>query len=177
MPSLQRLAHLTWKPLAAIQLSLISIVASLPPAAQAQYGSIPTPNSQGDYESAFMLGNLGYYGNEKWLILDTDMLNCRWSPDGDVRSQILPGAIVTAIFKLPASPKRLTEVTPEMDAIVLSPTTNNPWLHIKGTATGLAVPPFPNAPWQTKRPHKPGECYIRANRRYIAPINVDARLK
>ena len=141
-------------------------------AAMAQYGGVPIADRQGDYATAILQGNLGYYGNAKWLILDDEFLNCRVSPNGAVRSQILAGAIVTAVFGGSINQSRVTEVTPDMDAIVFE--NGSPWLRIQGTAAGLAFPPEARS---TSQPFQPGECYVRANRRYIAPINVDARLR
>ena len=172
MLSFNRLAALTWMPLTAIPISLFSIVAPLPKTAMAQYGGVPIADRQGDYATALMQGNLGYYGNAKWLILDNELLNCRTAPNGAVRSRILAGAIVTAAFRGPVNKQRLAEVTPDLDAIVFD--NGSPWLRIQGTAAGLAFPPEARS---TSQPFKPGECYIRANRRYIAPINIDAQLK
>lgn len=168
---LKRFTHQAWMPLAAVPLSLASLLAPLPKAALAQYGGVPIADRQGDYATALMQGNLGYYGNAKWLILDNELLNCRVAPNGAVRSRILAGAIVTAAFRGPVNQQRLTEVTPEMDAIVFD--NGSPWLRIKGTAAGLAFPPEARSASQQ---FKPGECYVRANRRYVAPINVDAKL-
>ena len=171
MLSLKQLVTLPWQPLVAIPIGLTSILAPFPQAAMAQYGGVPIVDRQGDYATALMQGNLGYYGNAKWLIVEDELLNCRVAPNGAVRSRILAGAIVTAAFRGPVNKQRLTEVTPEMDAIVFE--NGSPWLRIQGIAAGLAFPPEARSASQQ---FKPGECYIRANRRYIAPINIDAKL-
>ncbi len=171
MLSLKQLVTLTWQPLVAVSVGLTHILAPLPQAAMAQYGGVPIADRQGDYATALMQGNLGYYGNAKWLIVENELLNCRVAPNGAVRSRILAGAIVTAAFRGPVNQQRLTEVTPEMDAIVFD--NGSPWLRIQGTAAGLAFPPEARSASQQ---FKPGECYIRANRRYVAPINIDAKL-
>lgn len=155
---------------AGIALSHILALSQTP--AFAQVGGVPAADEYGDYQSALMLGNLGYYGNTHWLVTDTDSLNCRFAPDGEVRSVILPGAIITAVFDPRVNNQRLLEITPELDAIEFSVYTNRPWLRIEGNAGGLAFAPLSSS----RQSYDPGPCYVRANRYYIAPINVDAKL-
>ncbi|NET31764.1 MAG: hypothetical protein F6K19_07145 [Cyanothece sp. SIO1E1] len=49
-----------------------SILALLPSIAIAQVADVPQPNRSGDYTTAFVLGNRGYYTNPKWLVVDPD---------------------------------------------------------------------------------------------------------
>ena len=160
----QKVSHIA----AAIAVSHIVALGRNP--AFAQFGGVPEADEYGDYESALMLGNLGYYGNTNWLVVATDSLNCRFSPGGEVRSVILPGAIIKAVFDPRVNNQRLLDVTPEMDAIEFSAYTNRPWLRIEGNAGGLAFAP------NSRQSHDPGPCYVRASSYYIAPINVDAAL-
>lgn len=131
----------------------ILLWASSAPPALAQIAAVPSPNSKGDFLSALMPGNRGnVYQTRKWLVVDPDptYLNCRYSPTGQVRSRIAPGAIVTAVFAGGSWG----------DAIVMS--NGAPWLRISGTDPLVLG--------------DRGECYVRANIRYIAPISEDAIL-
>jgi hypothetical protein len=136
----------------------------------AQASDIPIPTNTGDFTSAFVKGNRGYYNVEKWLVVESydpaDMLNCRATPNGKVRSQIEPGAIVTAVFKGPANERGRMTPNPANDAIVMSD--GSPWLRIRGTRDELAYP-VPRTDFSAL-----GECYVRANLKYIAPINNDS---
>ncbi len=118
-------------------------------AAFAQVAETPRPNASGDFRTAMVQGNRGMYQNRKWLVTDTTDLNCRTSPNGTIRSRIIPGAIVTAQFT-------------QGDAIVFQ--NGSPWLRVRGTDP-LAFA----AQGQTL-----GTCFVRANLRHIAPINEDA---
>lgn len=121
------------------------------PLLSAQVAEVPTPNAQGDFTTAMLPGTGGKYPNHKWLVIDPDptYLNCRSEPNGPIKSRLMPGAIITAVF-----PDQGQE-----DAIVFKH--NRPWLRVSGTA------PFTVG--------EPGVCYVRANIKYIAPINEDSR--
>lgn len=139
-------------------------------AAIAQVAETPQPDSNGDFNSAILSGNIGnYYPNSRWLVMpqaDTGMLNCRESPNGPVVSRIVPGAIVQAIFDGPLQTGgRGTPLNIGADAIDLS--TGKPWLHIASTGN-LVFPPAGGSDSQ------PSSCYVRANLQYIAPINEEA---
>lgn len=115
----------------------------------AQMAGVPTPNRNGDFTTALQSGNRGdVYPTRKWLVIDPDptYLNCRATPNGAIRERIAPGAILTAVFSEGG------------DAIVLHNSAY--WLRVNGT-NPLAVGDLEI-------------CYVRANRRYIAPINEDA---
>jgi hypothetical protein len=119
----------------------------------AQVASVPAPNPDGDFTTALQPGNRGNVSQtRKWLVVDPDptYLNCRTTPNGEIRSRIAPGAILTAVFSEADSTAG--------DAIVSQNGTY--WLRVTGTDP-LTV-------------GTPGICYVRANRRYIAPINEDA---
>jgi hypothetical protein len=116
--------------------------------AQAQVAEVPTASQQGDFTTARVLGNRGYFQNTKWLIVDTDRgLNCRTAPNGAVKSVLMPGSVVTAVFS-----------TQSQDAVVFSQ--GSPWLRVNPQ-----VPDYASG--------TPGICYVRANIRYIAPISQD----
>lgn len=139
------------------QLSLVTAICTacltISITALAQTASVPAPNRNGDFTTALQSGNRGnVYPTRKWLVVDPDptYLNCRSTPNGSIRSRIAPGAILTAVF--------LDASDASADAIVLHNGTY--WLRISGTDP-LTV-------------GDQGVCYVRANRRYIAPINADA---
>lgn len=114
----------------------------------AQAAEVPTPSRSGDFTTAKVQGNRGFYNNTKWLVTDTTALNCRTQPNGSgVTLRWQPGAVVTAVF---AEEGR-------GNAIALA--NNQPWLRVR------AIDPLTN---QNK-----GVCYVRANIRYVAPINQD----
>ena len=117
----------------------------------AQVAEVPTPNAKGDFTTAILQGNAGKYKNIKWLVIDPDptYLNCRSEPNGKVKSRLMPGAIITAVFL----------DNNQGDAIVFD--RDVPWLRVSGTD------PFTLG--------EPGVCYVRANIKYIAPINEDSR--
>ncbi len=140
----------------------------------AQVAEVPNPDSNGNFMTVFQRGNRGFYAIEKWLVVQPAEsgdygygLNCRYSPNGEIRSRILRGAILTAAFK--GSGNRRTPNAPERadDAIVLDDN-GSPWLRVKGLRDELAEPVKPTT-WEQL-----GECYVRANLKYIAPINPDS---
>jgi hypothetical protein len=158
-------------------LGLASLLPQLvmPAPALAQVGEVPAPNAKGDYTTGFRLGNRGHYGITNWVVTDPTYLNCRYAPGnaGKLRSRIAPGAIIYAVFRGPASALGPADAMgrrsplPKNDAVVMSD--GVPWLRISGTEKEVAFPErgeFQNL----------GECYVRANSRYIAPVNPDATL-
>ncbi|PZU98459.1 MAG: hypothetical protein DCE90_04935 [Pseudanabaena sp.] len=140
----------------------------------AQSADVPKPNPNGDFNSIFVQGNRGYYAVKKWLVIqfvqsevNGGTLNCRYTPNGEIRSRIPRGAILTAVFNQTANGRVPNPHTTADDAIVLD-SSGSPWLRVIGTQEELAYP---------VRPLKfsdLGECYVRANLKYIAPINPDA---
>jgi hypothetical protein len=114
----------------------------------AQVAEVPVANQAGDYRTARVLGNRGYYRNTRWLVVDPSRsLNCRATPNGEIKARLSSGWIVTAAF--PANK--------DGDAIVMSQ--NVPWLRI--------------IPTDPIRVDKMPPCLVRANSRYIAPISID----
>lgn len=114
--------------------------------AQAQVAEVPKPNGKGDFTTAKVLGNRGYYENKKWLVVDfKPALNCRVTPNGAVKSVLLPGSVVSAVF------------SGGNDAVVLHQ--GSPWLRVNAQ--------------QPLRSGTPGTCFVRANLQYIAPISID----
>jgi hypothetical protein len=140
----------------------------------AQAADVPKPNGNGDFSSIFLQGNRGYYAVQKWLIIQSveseangDTVNCRYTPNGEIRSRIQRGAILTAVFNQTANGRVPNPHTSADDAIVLD-SSGSPWLRVIGTREELAYPVKPLIFYDL------GECYVRANLKYIAPINPDA---
>jgi len=140
----------------------------------AQVAEVPNPSPNGDFRTAFQRGNVGFYRIEKWLVvqpMDANAedygLNCRYTPNGQIRSRIIRGAIITAVFIGNPNLRRVDPPDPSNDAIVLD-SEGSPWLRVKGLQSELAYPVQPVSFDQL------GECYVKANLKYIAPINPDA---
>ncbi len=140
----------------------------------AQEADVPKPNGNGDFNSIFLQGNRGYYAVKKWLVIqfvESEMnggtVNCRYTPNGEIRSRIRRGAIITAVFNQTAQGRVPNPHTSADDAIVLD-NSDSPWLRVIGTREELAYPVRPLTFDDL------GECYVRANLKYIAPINPDA---
>jgi hypothetical protein len=140
----------------------------------AQAADVPKPKLNGDFNSIFLQGNRGFYAVEKWLVIQSvesevkgEILNCRYTPNGEIRSQIQRGAILTAVFNKTDKGRVPTPHTASDDAIVLD-SNGSSWLRVIGTRDELAYPVRPLTSDGL------GECYVRANLKYIAPINPDA---
>ena len=141
----------------------------------AQSTDVPNPDKNGDFKTAFQQGNRGFYTIDKWLVvqptnLETQdyFLNCRFTPNGEVRrSRISRGAIITAVFKGDQNPHNPNRPDPSDDAIAFD-SNGLPWLRVKGLRDELAYPVRPLTFEQL------GECYVRANLKYVAPINPDS---
>jgi hypothetical protein len=142
--------------------------------AQAQMSEVPSPNGNGDFTTALVLGNRGYYTNNVWLVVKPANskkpseygITCHDAPDGAVRSLIVPGAMVTAMFRGPANLPGFKGPNLAGDAIVAE--SGRYWLRVRGTQDELAYP-APNRRWDEL-----GECYVRANVQMIAPVTSDA---
>jgi hypothetical protein len=140
----------------------------------AQAADVPKPNGNGDFNSIFVQGNRGYYAVKKWLVIqfvesevNGGTVNCRYTPNGEIRSRIQRGAILTAVFNQTVKGRVPNPHTADDDAIVLD-NSDSPWLRVIGTREELAYPVRPLTFDDL------GECYVRANLKYIAPINPDA---
>lgn len=114
----------------------------------AQMAEVPQANSKGDFVSAKVQGNRGLYNNIYWLVVDPESLNCRNTPEGTIKAKLDSGAIINALFSNNG----------KGDAIVLK--NGQPWLKVESIHP--AGPRFNS-----------GVCYVRANLKYIAPINAD----
>jgi hypothetical protein len=154
--------------------STISSVLFSTDSAIAQVAEVPNPDSNGDFKSAFQRGNRGFYVISKWLVVqpmgsgvEDYALNCRYTPNGQIRSRIQRGAIVTAVFKGNPNLRSAEPPEPSSDAIALD-SEGSSWLRIRGLQHELAYPVKPASFDQL------GECYVRANLKYIAPINPDS---
>ena len=155
------------KHLLPVALIASTLALHLPRAALAQGAEVPRPNRNGDFMTAFVLGNRGYYTNEKWLVVVNNdgrdyYLNCRRTPNGEILSRIRFGAIIEAVFL--GSPNTLGSTEPNLanDAIVLE--NGAPWLRVRGTS-GWFDPDLAGDGGSLV------ECYVRANWQYIAPVN------
>lgn len=133
--------------------SLLCLVASAT-AAQAQMSDVPSFNGSGDFLSARVWGNRGYYRHWQWLVVEPDSegLNCR-NTNGDVVVTLAYGAVVDSVFG-------------GEDAIEL--VDGQPWLKVSANA------------WDLRRRVVDDiavayTCYVRANRQYIAPVNPDTQ--
>ncbi|CAD5980960.1 hypothetical protein PCC9214_04729 [Planktothrix tepida] len=114
----------------------------------AQMAEVPTPNAKGDFITAKVQGNRGLYNNIHWLVVDPESLNCRNTPEGTVKVKLVTGAIINAIFSNNG----------KGDAIVLK--NGQPWMKVESiNPAGYRF--------------NSGVCYVRANSKYIAPINGD----
>ncbi len=156
---------------------LVTIICSLlvfEDKAIAQEADVPKPNGNGDFNSIFLQGNRGFYSVQKWLIIQSveseangGTVNCRYTPNGEIRSRIQRGAILTAVFNKTEMGRVPNPHTSADDAIVLD-SSGSPWLRVIGTREELAYPVRPLTFADL------GECYVRASLKYIAPINPDA---
>ncbi|EKQ66637.1 hypothetical protein OsccyDRAFT_4425 [Leptolyngbyaceae cyanobacterium JSC-12] len=114
----------------------------------AQVADVPAVNAKGDYTTARLLGNRGYYRNTHWLVVDpSGSLNCRATPNGTVKTKLGTGWVVTASF-----PGK------DADAVVMQQ--GSPWLRV------IPQEPLGGLKNQTV-------CFVRANNRYVAPISID----
>lgn len=154
--------------------AIISSLLILEDKAIAQAADVPKSNSNGDFSSIFVQGNRGFYAVQKWLVIQSaesgingEFLNCRYNPNGKIRSRISRGAILTAVFNKTPEGRVPNPHTAADDAIALD-SNGSPWLRVIGTREELAYPVRPLTF------NDLGECYVRANLKYIAPINPDA---
>lgn len=150
-------------------------IAPLNRAVIAQVAEVPQPDRNGDFNTAILQGNAGgYYPNTRWLAMPQSdlngVLNCRESPNGKIKSRIVPGAIIRAVFNGDLQLQgRGGPPNPAADAIDLS--SGRPWLHVTGTESLV----IPMSSEEGDR-RKPKDCYVRANLRYIAPVNEEANI-
>ncbi len=126
-------------------ITTLSLITSV---GMAQMAEVPQPNAKGDFVTAKVQGNRGLYNNTYWLVVDPESLNCRNTPEGTVKVKLVTGAIINALFSNNG----------KGDAIVLK--NGQPWMKVE------SVNP---AGYQFNS----GVCYVRANLKYIAPINGD----
>jgi len=141
-------------------------------AAISQVAEVPAPDSQGDFNSAILRGNRGFYVNQRWVVMagpDRDYLNCRYTPNGEIRSEIAPGTILIAEFGGPVNLDNGQRANDDNDAVEMYQ--GSPWLRVTGQDDTLIIP--------AERGNRDslGACYVRANQRYITPLNNDATLQ
>ena len=122
--------------------------------AQAQMADVPKFDVNGDFLSARVLGNRGYYPHWQWLVVEPDAagLNCR-DVNGAVVVTLAYGAVVDSVFG-------------DGDAIEL--VDGQPWLKVSANVMDLRR--------RVVDEHAIAySCYVRANNRYIAPVNPDTQ--
>jgi len=159
--------HSATKPIKSSIEASAAIKDSLPPAT---IQSEIAPDSSGDFSSALLMGNRGIYGNNYWLVVpQTDgYLNCRYTPNGEIRSEIVPGMIAMAKFGNSLSIDN--GQTPNLAADAIVSHNGKPWLRVTGANSREFFAPTANRRSQDYL----GECYVRANSKYIMPVNNDA---
>jgi len=141
-------------------------------AAIAQVAEVPAPDSEGDFNSAILRGNRGFYANKRWVVMadpDGDYLNCRYTPNGEIRAEIVPGAILMAEFGGPVNLDNGLRANYDNDAIEMYQ--GSPWLRVIGQDDTLMIPA------ERGSRNALGTCYVRANQRYITPLNNEATLQ
>lgn len=124
-------------------------VLSIPNAAYAQAAQVPRPDKNGDFLTTQMQGNRGTYQIEKWSVvnLDPNGLNCRTPAN----RTIMNGPIA-ARFSYGSVLEAALEPG-STNAIVIADN-KRAWLQVRSDRTE-------------------GTCFVRANAKYIAPINPD----
>ncbi len=120
--------------------------------AQAQMADVPRFDSNGNFGSARVQGNAGTYQHRQWLVVDTDPagLNCR-DTRGTVVLTLDYGSVIDSVFE-----------NAQGDAIELLP--DGPWLRAKASSLDVLRR-------VTDEIAETYTCYVRANTKYIAPIN------
>ncbi|MBT9315672.1 hypothetical protein [Leptothoe spongobia] len=135
-------------------LASLLCVFSMATAAQAQMSDVPAFDTDGDFHSARVRGNRGYYSHRQWLVVEPDVegLNCR-NENGTVVLTLAYGAIVDSVFD-------------NGDAI--RSINGQPWLKVNVSAMDLRRQVADDfAVVQT--------CYVRSNNQHIAPLNPDTQ--
>ncbi|MEO1348000.1 MAG: hypothetical protein AAFW84_04255 [Cyanobacteria bacterium J06635_15] len=134
---------------------------------QAQVAEVPNADSNGDFNTAIVQGPpRGFYANNWWVIVANssgESLNCRDSPNGEIRNSFITGAILTAAFGGPVTSDD-GRANYDNDAIVMH--NGLPWLRVFQYGRGSWHPGLNSSP--------EGECYVRANLQYITPVNKEA---
>ncbi|MEM9264079.1 MAG: hypothetical protein AAGA46_00990 [Cyanobacteria bacterium P01_F01_bin.13] len=115
---------------------------------------VPSFDANGNFLSARVFGNRGRYPHWQWLVIepDKDGLNCR-NENGSVVVTLAYGVIVDSVFD-------------NDDAIEL--VNGRPWLKVNVSSMDLRHR-------VTDEVAATYTCYVRANRKYIAPINPDTQ--
>lgn len=127
---------------------------SIANAAQAQMSDVPSFDTNGDFSSARVRGNRGTYPHWQWLVVaaDEDGLNCR-NVDGSVVVTLAHGAVVDSVFT-------------NGDAIEW--VNDRSWLQVSASVMDLRRRVVDDIAVAYT-------CYVRANNKYIAPINPDTQ--
>jgi hypothetical protein len=129
--------------------------------------NLPLRTRSGDWATGYIHSSSGNLPTPHWLIVHATPLNCREQPNGRIRANIEPGAIVTAVYPSGTSEQELLG-SPNVDAIVQA--NGSTWLRVTGTTPGIT----PLNDHYGNQLTELGVCYVRANARYVAPINPAA---
>ncbi|MEL6331959.1 MAG: hypothetical protein AAFN42_16720 [Cyanobacteria bacterium J06554_1] len=129
-------------------------VFSVANAAQAQMSDVPSFDTNGDFSSARVQGNRGTYPHWQWLVVtaDEDGLNCR-NVEGSIVVTLAYGAVVDSVFA-------------NGDAIEW--VNDQPWLQVSASVMDLRRRVVDDIAVAYT-------CYVRANNKYITPINPDTQ--
>jgi len=124
----------------------------------AQAADIPRADRNGDFRTARVRGNRGDYPHRHWLVVDRGAggLNCR-AANGEVMLTLNYGSVINSRFEGGAGYENDTG-----EAIDL--VNGQPWLSVEVTA-------FDIRQQVTSELAEKYQCYVRANQRFIAPIN------
>ena len=120
--------------------------------AWSQAADVPEFDTNGNFRSARVQGNRGFYPHEQWLIVDRDPegLNCR-DGSGAVALTLYYGAVVASNFE--------HQGDDPIDIV-----NGQAWLRVEANIVDVQRR-------ITAERAASYICYVRANARYIAPIN------
>jgi hypothetical protein len=134
--------------------ALIPQICALPASALPEMPElVPRRSANGDFTTSMVLGGRGNYQAQNWVVTDSTPLNCRYT-------RMAPGMIIYPVFRDGRPP-----LSPRNEAIVINE--GVPWLRVSGTRQEIRFEGGGDL----------GECYVRANIKYIAPVSTYARLK
>ena len=124
----------------------------------AQAADVPKADRNGDFLTARVRGNRGDYPHRQWLVVDPGAggLNCR-TAEGEILVTLRYGSVVNSRFEGGAGFEN--DAGEAIDLV-----NGRPWLSVEASLLDIQQRVTPEQA-ETYR------CYVRANRRYIAPIN------
>ncbi|OLP16791.1 hypothetical protein BST81_19035 [Leptolyngbya sp. 'hensonii'] len=130
----------------------------------AQIADVSQPDGNGNFKTARILGNRGYYLQRKWLIVEPDKagVNCR-NKQGKVLVRIAYGAVVDSVVIQTNAVMPRPPLKANWDAIEVLD--GKPWVYVRVNLLDVQQTLGNRQNTYT--------CYVRAHRQYIAPINED----